>query len=366
MRPSESYISSLETFSTCPQISSAPKEGYLRNVIDVAKWSEEHGCRGILVYTDNSQADPWLIAQIIIQNTKRLAPLVAIQPAYMHPYSAAKMIATLGHIYGRRVYLNMVAGGFKNDLVALNDTTPHDKRYQRLTEYTLIIKHLLDDRHPVSFSGEFYQINNLRLIPPLPPELFPGIFVSGSSDAGLATAQAVGATAIKYPKPASECHPDSPDAGFDSGIRVGIIARPNEAEAWTAAHERFPEDRKGQLTHQLAMTVSDSQWHHQLSNMAKETKSNHHPYWLVPFENYKTFCPYLVGSYDRVAEEISRYISVGFRTFILDIPPDGEELRHTGLVFRQACERGYRPEPVVAPGSVSDRAEVMPCRCDSD
>jgi len=366
MRNNESHISSLEAFSTCPQISSAPREGYLENVIEVAKWSEEHGCRGILVYTDNSQADPWLIAQIIIQSTDRLAPLVAIQPAYMHPYSVAKMIATLGHLYGRRVYLNMVAGGFKNDLAALNDTTPHDQRYLRLTEYTSIIKQLLDGDGPVSFSGEFYEINNLRLTPPLPPELFPVIFVSGSSDAGLATAQAVGATAIKYPKPVSECHPESPDAGFDSGIRVGIIARPSEPEAWRVAHERFPEDRKGQLTHQLAMRVSDSQWHQQLSKMANETKSNHNPYWLVPFENYKTFCPYLVGSYDTVAQEISHYVGLGFRTFILDIPPDREELRHTGIVFRQACERGNRTEPVVAPDTVCGRVEVMPCRFDSD
>jgi len=61
------------------------------------------------------------------------------------------MIVTLGHLYGRRVYLNVVAGGFKNDLTALNDATPHDKRYQRLTEYTLIIKHLLDGRVPSVF-----------------------------------------------------------------------------------------------------------------------------------------------------------------------------------------------------------------------
>ena len=366
MKNHETCISSLETFSTCPQISAASREAYLQNVIDVAKWSEDQGCRGILVYTDNSQADPWLIAQIIILNTDRLAPLVAIQPAYMHPYSVAKMIVTLGHIYRRRIYLNMVAGGFKNDLAALNDTTPHDKRYQRLTEYTLIIKQLLEGRHPVNFSGEFYEINNLQLTPPLPPELFPGIFISGSSNAGLATAQAIGATAIKYPKPAGECRQEPPDAGLDSGIRLGIIARPDEAEAWRVAYERFPEDRKGQLTHQLAMAVSDSSWHRQLSGMAKDTRSNPNPYWLVPFENYKTFCPYLVGSYDTVAEEISRYVAVGFRAFILDIPPDREELRHTGIVFRQACERGYRREPVIVRASVCGQVEAMPSRFESD
>ena len=71
---------------------------------------------------------------------------MAIQPIYMHPYWVAKQIASFGYLYGRQIYLNMVAGGFKNDLEALNDTTPHDQRYARLVEYTTIIMSLLDSR----------------------------------------------------------------------------------------------------------------------------------------------------------------------------------------------------------------------------
>ena len=63
------------------------------------------------------------------------------------------------------------------------------------------------------------------------------------------------------------------------------------------------------------------------------------PYWLWPFENYATFCPYLVGSYDRVALELQRYMSLGFSTFILDIPPAEDELRHIGTVFERAQAR---------------------------
>src|SRR5205807_7631463 len=138
-------------------------------------------------------------------------------------------------------------------------------------------------------------IDKLRLVPPLPPELFPGIFISGSSEAGLSTAQALGATAIRYPQPA-ECETDGSKDGLNSGVRVGIIARPDGREAWEVAHARFPEDRKGQLTHHLAMKTSDSMWHKQLSQLASDTKVRESPYWLLPFQNYKTFCPYLVGS----------------------------------------------------------------------
>ena len=324
----------LEVFSTCPQSSDGDRETYLQRVVDVARWSERAGCKGILVYSDNRLADPWLISHIIIQNTARLCPLVAVQPVYMHPYAVAKMVASFGHLHGRQIYLNMVAGGFKNDLVALNDTTPHDKRYDRLIEYTLIIRELLAGPAAVSCEGEFYKVKNLRLTPPLRSELFPGIFVSGSSDAGLAAAKAIGATAVKYPKaPGEEV---APDEGVGAGVRVGIIAREDGDEAWRIARERFPEDRRGQLTHQLAMKVSDSVWHGQLSELAEATASGDSPYWLVPFENYKTMCPYLVGSYERVGEELSRYIAVGYRSFILDIPPTEEDLHHTNRAFHRA------------------------------
>jgi alkanesulfonate monooxygenase len=55
--------------------------------------------------------DPCLVSQVILQNTKKLCPLVAVQPAYMHPYAVAKIVSSLAHLYERRIYLNMVVGG---------------------------------------------------------------------------------------------------------------------------------------------------------------------------------------------------------------------------------------------------------------
>src|SRR5215467_14005275 len=104
----------VRVFSTCPQSSDHASTEYAARVADVARWSETNGCEGILVYTDNRIVDPWLVAQIIIQHTSRLCPLVAVQPIYMHPYSVAKMVASLAFLHRRRVYLNMVAGGFSN------------------------------------------------------------------------------------------------------------------------------------------------------------------------------------------------------------------------------------------------------------
>jgi alkanesulfonate monooxygenase len=243
------------------------------------------------------------------------------------------MVASLGYMYGRKLHLNIVAGGFKNDLLALNDQTPHDERYDRAVEYTLIVKRLLETAEPVSFAGKYYEVENLRMTPALPRNLAPEILISGSSPAGLAAAAAIGATPVKYPKAPGD---EQPRETGPAGIRVGIIARDDPDDAWRIAEERFPEDRKGQITHALAMKVSDSHWHKELSELGARSSEEENPYWLRPFENYKTFCPYLVGSYDRVAEEVGRYLELGFTTFILDIPPSEEELHHTAVVFDRA------------------------------
>jgi alkanesulfonate monooxygenase len=328
----------LQVFATSPQSLDFDSDSYLKRIVDVARWSEDAGCTGTLVYTDNSIVDPWLVAQTIIAHTRSLSPLVAVQPLYMHPYTVANMVTSFAFLHGRRVYLNMVAGGFKNDLLAFNDQTPHDRRYDRLVEYTTIIKLLLESSVPTNFDGEFYKIDKLALKPSLPPELRPGVFISGSSPAGVAAANAVGATAIKYPEPPDECKPASPSSTISCGVRVGIIAREHDDAAWATAHDRFPSDRKGQIAHQLAMRVSDSSWHKQLSER-EEINPAQDAYWLGPFQNSKSNCPYLVGNYDRVAEEVRRYVASGYQTFILDIPPTEEELDHIQKVFERATQQ---------------------------
>jgi alkanesulfonate monooxygenase len=332
----DSSEAGVSVFATCPQSKDVESADYLERVRDVARWSEAAGCEGILVYTDNSIVDPWLVSQVILECTEALSPLVALQPVYMHPYSAAKMVTSLAHLHGRRVHLNLLAGGFKNDLLALGDETPHDQRYERTVEYARIMLGLLKGSGPVTLEGHYYRVKNLRLTPALPDGLYPGVLISGSSPAGLAAARALEALPVKYPQAPGE---EKPAGGEPFGVRVGIIARDTADEAWRIAHERFPEDRKGQMTHKLAMSVSDSHWHRQLSGREEADRlgdSEPNPYWLGPFQNYKTFCPYLVGRLERVAEEVAGYVRLGATTFILDIPPSREELDRVGAVFRAA------------------------------
>ena len=61
-------------YATCPQSKTYSMGDYDRRIADVAAWSERAGAYGILIYTDNSIVDPWLVAQRVIESTRRLRP----------------------------------------------------------------------------------------------------------------------------------------------------------------------------------------------------------------------------------------------------------------------------------------------------
>ena len=59
----------LQIYSTCPQSKDVPADRYAAAVAETARWSEAAGCTGMLVYTDNGIADPWLVAQTVLTAT---------------------------------------------------------------------------------------------------------------------------------------------------------------------------------------------------------------------------------------------------------------------------------------------------------
>src|SRR5258708_20311398 len=91
----------LKIFSTCPPSALAQPKTCIRQLEEIARWSEDAGCEGMLVFTDNAQLDPWLVSQVIIEATDRLRPLVPIQPAYIHPTTVPNITPPFSH-FSRR------------------------------------------------------------------------------------------------------------------------------------------------------------------------------------------------------------------------------------------------------------------------
>src|SRR5215471_20350534 len=183
--------SGVTIYSTCRSSFEYDQRSCLRRLLERARWADEAGYRGALVYTDYASIDAWMAAQATIVNTATFVPLVAVQPIDMSPFALARAVSSLAHLYGRRVDINYVSGGFGRDLVVQGDELAHDARYDRLTEYVAIVKMLLDG-DLVNYTGQYYNLRRARLPVPSPADLLPTAFVSGSSAASVQAGESLG------------------------------------------------------------------------------------------------------------------------------------------------------------------------------
>lgn len=308
---------------------------YWKHIADTIEWSDRHGATGVLLFEGNdTYVQPWLAAQATFANTQRLSPLVAVNPVYMHPFTAAKMVSSFAYLFQRRTYLNMITGTALSYLDALNDQLDKEERYARLREYAELMTLLLQSQgEPVTYEGKYYQTKNLKLEPAVPAELQPVFYIAGQSEAAVETAKAIGAVQMQM-------LPAELDEGLTiglTGIHFGIVARETEDEAWGAAREAFPPDAQGRRIQAFSMNNTDSAWKQRMMMAAKMETGAKPGYWLEPFRNFKADCPYFVGSHSQVAELIANLVRAGIRHFILDVAHAEREFAEVAKATRQAA-----------------------------
>jgi alkanesulfonate monooxygenase len=323
----------IEVFTISPR--TLDHKEYWRNIQNVINWSEKYACTGVLIFTGNdTYVDPWLVGHSVLTQSRALEPLIAVNPIYMHPFTAARMISSFAYLYQRKVWLNLVTGAALTYLEAFHDNLSHDDRYERLLEYGLIIDDLLAGDGLTSFDGRFYKVTDLQVVPKMPENLRPGYFLAGQSDAARRAASKLNACNMQMLQP-----------GFQNqlngarGIHFGIIARATREQAWKAAHDWFPEDEEGHMMLDYSMQNTDSAWKRQMKLLSEDAKLSDNGYWLQPFQNFKADCPYLVGAHSEVADVITQLIIHGVDTFIIDLPAKEEEFDHANAAFRLAYQR---------------------------
>ena len=308
-------------------------DSYLKNLECVAALSEKYGLTGVLLFSDNdTYFDPWVAAAELLTKTKRISPLVAVNPIYMHPFTAAKMISSLTQLYRRRIYLNMITGTALSHLDAIGDRLSHDDRYLRLSEYIDILRRLLKDKRPLRYSGLYYDINDLMLPLGVPGKYMPEFFLAGRSDAALSVCMNTGSTAIRMLS-------SKLDSGIlkTPGIHFGIVTRQTEQQAWAGARSLFPSCPEDLEIVLHSMQNTDSSWKNlMIQELEQVSSEDRNGFWLEPFANASADCPFLVGSYDYIAEKLNGFIERGVSTFILDIPASEDEFFHVWSALRMS------------------------------
>jgi alkanesulfonate monooxygenase len=308
--------------------------GQMKSVIAL---SEKYNYSGILLFQSNScNLDPWVFAQIVLSTSLSLSPFIAVNPAHMHPLSAAQKILSLSNYYKRKIFINFIIGTSKSDLEAINDVLDHEQRYERLAEYIKITTGLLENDVPLSFAGKYYTVNHLRLPEKLPGEILPEIFVAGSSENARRVRSLFNAASLQMAKGVDglqDCLLFKPEK---KGLHFGIVGRETGKEAMERFSKLFVVSEEGQALLDYSMSNTDASWKKQMRlEMEKEYRSDG-TYNMAAFANFKSDCPYHVGSYEEIAKIIVKYVINGTTTLVIEVPEGEVEFEHISRVFQLA------------------------------
>jgi alkanesulfonate monooxygenase len=311
--------------------------------------SEKYSCSGILLFQSNSgNIDPWVFAQVVMSTSSSLCPFIAVNPVYMHPLSAAQKILSLSSYYKRKIYINYIIGTSKSDLASINDNLDHEERYERLTEYIKIVTGLLRSDVLLSFSGKYFIVQNLRLPARLPGEMLPEIFVAGSSENARRVRGMFNAISLQMAKGTDGLQERDLLEPEKKGLHFGVITRETGTEAIKRFSELFTVSEEGQALLNYSLLNTDARWKRQMFSGMEEGGQSDNTYSMAAFANFKSDCPYHVGSYREIAEAVVKYVINGVSTIVIEIPGDGIEFEHISRAFNLAKKmllENYYVEP---------------------
>lgn len=316
---------------------------YLRQVAQAA---DELGYYGVLLPTGRSCEDSWVVASALAPLTKRLRFLVAVRPGLQEPAMAARMAATLDRISDGRLLINVVTGGDPVELRGDGVFLAHDERYAVTDEFLHVWRGLMSGE-TVTHAGRHLAVEEGRVIFPPVQSPYPPLYFGGSSPAGIEVAAKHCDTYLTWGEPpagvaekiaSARAAADRHGKRFSYGIRLHVIVRETEAEAWAAAENlisRLDDATIAQAQATLKRQDSVGQGRMMALHGGDRAKLEVSPnLWAGVGLVRGGAGTALVGSATQVADRMKEYIDLGIDRFILSGYPHLEEAyRFAELVF---------------------------------
>ena len=341
---------------------------YLRQVGQAV---ESLGYEGVLVPTGTNCEDAWVIASLLAGLTTRLKFIVAVRPGLMAPSTAARMAATFDRMSAGRLIVNVVGGGDPVELAGDGVFLEHDSRYALMDEFLRIWRPLVAGEE-FSFDGKYLKIANGNVLFPCVQEPHPPLFMGGSSEAAKQIAAEHIDTLLTWAEPLADvaaklasfrARAQARGRQIHFGIRLHVIVRETDAEAWAAADDliRYLDaDTIARSQAVLGRTQSEGQRRmNALHGSGKLRDLEVSPnLWAGIALVTGGAGTALVGRPEIVADRLREYADLGIETFILSGYPHLEE------AYRVA-ETLFPLLPIVEEGGVESasrqlRARVIP------
>ena len=332
----------------------------------VALAADSLGYEGVLLPTGRSCEDSWILAASLIDATRRLKFLVALRPGLVQPSQSARMAATLDRLSGGRLLVNLVTGGDPEELEGDGQFLSHAERYQVSREFLTIWRELLARSHegvPLDHDGRHLSVKGGKVLYPPVNRPYPPVFFGGSSDEAHDLAADQVDTYLTWGEPPAAVAAKVADlkaraAGrgrtLTFGIRLHVIVRETEDEAWRAAAELVSHlDQATVAAAQKKFAKMDSVGQRRMADLhggrfnpanVREGLEVSPNLWAGVGLVRGGAGTALVGSPEQVAARIREYADLGLEYFILSGYPHLEEAHRVAELVFPLLPLSLRPE----------------------
>jgi alkanesulfonate monooxygenase len=269
--------------------------------------------------------------------TERLRFLVAVRPGVQSPTVSARMTATLDRVSNGRLLVNVVTGGDPVESKGEGVFLSHDERYDVTREFLHVYSALLAGE-TVTYRGNHIHVEDGRLLFPPVQEKGPPLYFGGSSPAGISVAAETIEKYLTWGEPPAQVAEKiatvraaaaARGRTLSFGIRLHVIVRETEAEAWAEADKMISHlDDATIAAAQNIFARMDSVGQSRMVALhgGRRDKLEVSPnLWAGVGLARGGAGTALVGDPETVAARIREYIALGIDTFILSGYPHLEE-----------------------------------------
>lgn len=322
----------------------------------IAQAADELGYTGVLLPTGKSCEDPWIVASSLVPVTEKLKFLVAVRPGLVSPTLAARMTATLDRFSKGRLLINVVTGGDPVELKGDGLFLDHTERYKLTDEFLSIWRKELEGEQ-VDHEGEHLRIEGGTVLYPTIQQPYPPLYFGGSSDAGHEVAATHVDVYLTWGEPPAQVAEKieqmrklaaTKGRTLKFGIRLHVIVRETEQEAWEAADELISHlDEETISSAQRIFERMDSVGQQRMSALhgGDRSKLEISPNLWAGIGLVRGGAgTALVGSPENVAARIKEYEALGIETFILSGYPHLEEAYRTAELLFPLLKPDHAPQ----------------------
>ncbi|MCH8008629.1 MAG: LLM class flavin-dependent oxidoreductase [Chloroflexi bacterium] len=334
---------------------------------DIAVAAEAAGFEYTLVPVQTMCYEAWVTCAMVAARTTRLKQLIAVRAGYMLPAQLAKMFTTFDKLTEGRVYANLIAGPGGGEQAADGLFYAHDERYEVMDETVTLMKRLWTEDEPVTHHGKHFQIEN-GIVRPRPYQRpHPPFYIGGTSpaakDVGAKHADVYlfwGDRPENIVKQIDEVRSIAQGYGRDQSIKFGmrlqVVVRETEEEAWEAA-EAIIEGAPKILTDAIKNLWSESQANTRMKELGKAKDYRIDRHLWSGLTTIRTGAGVaIVGNPRQVADTLQEFIDIGCTEFCLSGYPHAAEAERFGKLVMPLFEGRIATESLVASPPVASPA----------